>query len=175
MANKVTSLFLFLTFLLLLAAPTAAQDVETLAAQMEVTLPVVRANSPFTPALSAAVIKDGAVIWSGGYGVADVEFGAPVSADTPFPAASISKVLTAYAILGLVDEGVLDLDTPVNSYLTRWQVPALGRNNPDEVGHRPHSSDTAGLSAEGYAGFTADHEIPTLEQFLDGIAGDPCA
>ena len=165
-------LFSILTFVLL-AAPTAAQEVETLAAQMEATLPVVRDEFPFIPAFSAAVIKDGAVIWSGGYGVADVESGVPVTADTPFPAASISKVLTAYAILGLVDEGVLDLDTPVNSYLTRWQVPALGRNNPDEVTIRRILSHTAGLSAEGYAGFTADHEIPTLEQFLDGIAGDP--
>ena len=165
-------LWCLLTFVLT-AAPAAAQDAESLAAHMDAALTDVLASHPNVPGFAAAIIKDGVVIWSGGYGVADIESGASVTADTPFAAASIAKVVTAYAILGLADEGVIDLDAPVNSYLTRWQVPVLGRNDPDEVTIRRILSHTAGLSAEGYAGFSPDHEIPTLEQFLDGIAGEP--
>jgi len=123
---------MLIVFLMLIVAPAAAQDVDTLAAQMESALDEALATSPTVPGFAVAVIKDGEVIWSDGYGVADVEAGTPVTADTIFPAASISKVVTAYEILSLVDEGLIDLDTPVNSYLTRWQVPALGRNDPDE-------------------------------------------
>jgi CubicO group peptidase (beta-lactamase class C family) len=52
-----------------------------------------------------------------GYGLANGETGLPVTADTIFQLASISKAFTATALLGLVDEGLLDLDTPVSVYL----------------------------------------------------------
>ncbi|MBE2270248.1 MAG: beta-lactamase family protein [Anaerolinea sp.] len=164
---------LFAVLLLLLVAPVLAQDVDNLAAIMDSTLTAVEEEFPFVPGFSVAVVKDGAVIWSGGYGYADVEAGTPATADTLFPAASISKVVTAYAILGMADEGLIDLDAPVNSYLTRWQVTALGRNDPANVTIRRILSHTAGLSAEGYPGFAADAALPTLEEFLDGAGGDP--
>jgi len=62
------------------------------------------------PGVSIAVIHDGAIQWARGFGVARVG-GPPVTAKTLFQAASISKPVTALAVLRLVQAGKLDLDT----------------------------------------------------------------
>lgn len=172
---RMKTVWLIFVLSLLIGAPLRAQEADTtaLADLMNDALPALSAEFHHVPGFAVAIIKDGAVIWSGGYGVADVEAQTPVSASTPFPTASISKVVTAYAALGLAADGVIDLDAPVNGYLTRWQVPVLGRNNADDVTVRRILSHTAGLSAEGYRGFAPGDSLPTLEAFLDGAGGDP--
>src|SRR5574337_541109 len=49
--------------------------------------------------------------------------GAPVDRDTLFQVASLSKWVTAWGVMALVEAGKLDLDTPVSTYLTRWKLP----------------------------------------------------
>jgi CubicO group peptidase (beta-lactamase class C family) len=73
------------------------------------------------PGVSIAVIHSGALEWARGFGVMKAG-GAPVTADTLFQAASISKPITALGVLRLVDVGKLDLDTsgsPDASHLAR--------------------------------------------------------
>jgi CubicO group peptidase (beta-lactamase class C family) len=69
------------------------------------------------PGLSMAIIKDGKLWWSEGFGVKSTESGKPVTVDTIFEAASLSKPVFAYAVLKLVDKGKLDLDTPLIKYV----------------------------------------------------------
>ncbi len=69
------------------------------------------------PGCSAAVGEDGRVVWAEGFGLANVETGAPITPETVFDIASTSKQFTATAILLLAQEGKLDLDTPVRRYL----------------------------------------------------------
>lgn len=69
------------------------------------------------PGLSAALIYKGKIVWRHHYGVSNAETKDPVTDETIFEAASLSKVVTAYAALKLVDEGKLNLDTPLNKYL----------------------------------------------------------
>jgi len=64
-----------------------------------------------------AVVKDGKVLFSKGYGYADVEKKVPVSPDTLFRVASITKLFTWTAVMQLVEKGRLDLDRDVNDYL----------------------------------------------------------
>jgi CubicO group peptidase (beta-lactamase class C family) len=65
-----------------------------------------------------AVVKDGVVLFSKGYGYADFEKKKPVSAEeTLFRPGSISKLFTATAVMQLVEAGRLDLDRDVNDYL----------------------------------------------------------
>ena len=75
------------------------------------------------PGVSIAVIHDKRIDWGKGYGVARLG-GPPVSASTLFGAASMSKPLTAMAVLRLVQEGKIDLDADVNTYLKSWKIPA---------------------------------------------------
>jgi CubicO group peptidase (beta-lactamase class C family) len=69
------------------------------------------------PGVGIAVVNHGAVEWARGFGLADVEAGRPVTGETLFQAASISKPFGALAALVLVDRGLVDLDAPVNDVL----------------------------------------------------------
>ncbi len=69
------------------------------------------------PGLAMTLIKDGEPWWSEAFGVKSTGSGNPVTADTVFEAASLSKPVFAYAVLKLVDERKLDLDTPLVKYV----------------------------------------------------------
>jgi len=70
------------------------------------------------PGLSLAIIREGKLFWYHGFGVKSMKTGQPVSDDTIFEAASISKLVFAYAVYKLIEQGKLDLDTPLMNYVT---------------------------------------------------------
>jgi CubicO group peptidase (beta-lactamase class C family) len=69
------------------------------------------------PGMSIALVRQGNLVWAGAFGVSNASTRKPVTLNTIFEAASLSKPVFAYAVLRLVDEGKLDLDTPLNKYL----------------------------------------------------------
>ena len=69
------------------------------------------------PGLSLAVAVDGQIVYSEGFGYADLEERVPVWATTKFRIGSVSKPLTAVALVQLVEEGKIDLDAPVQKYV----------------------------------------------------------
>jgi CubicO group peptidase (beta-lactamase class C family) len=69
------------------------------------------------PGLSMALVRNGVVAWHHGFGVKNQKTREPVTDDTVFEAASLSKPVFAYAVLKLADAGKFDLDKPLNSYL----------------------------------------------------------
>src|SRR5579872_185125 len=96
------------------------------------------------PGLEIALVRDGRVIWSAGYGLANSFTRRGVLADTPFEAASIGKPVTAYAALKLVAEGRLDLRKPLSSYLTtQFLTPSRDR---DQITAQHVLTHTSGLS-----------------------------
>ena len=91
--------------------------------------PIIEAELAKTgmPGAAFVFVHDGKIVYQRGYGVPDLESAAPVDpVRTVWPIASISKIVTAMAVLQLVDEGRVGLDTDVNRYLRRIQVPAQG-------------------------------------------------
>ena len=68
------------------------------------------------PALSVAVVSGGDLIFTNGYGLADVENNVPATAETIYRIASVSKPVTAIAAMELVQAGKLDLDAPIQKY-----------------------------------------------------------
>ena len=68
------------------------------------------------PGVSIAIVSDARFQWRRGFGVEDGESDKPVTPDTIFEAASMSKPLFAYAVMKLVERGVLNLDTPLTKY-----------------------------------------------------------
>ena len=119
------------------------------------------------PAVSIAVIHGGKVEWAKGYGQAR-ETGGPVTPETLFQAASISKSLTAMAALKLVEEGKLSLDAPINTALKSWKLPENKLTKGHLVTLRQLLSHTAGTTVHGFPGYAAGAPVPTLTQVLDG-------
>ena len=99
------------------------------------------------PGVSIAVVEDGRVAWAQGYG--QTGDGGPVTAETKFQAASISKPVAAMVALRLVELGTLSLDADVNTQLKRWKVPASAAADGEPVTLRRLLSHTAGLTCTG--------------------------
>lgn len=75
------------------------------------------------PGMSIALIRDGKTVWVHGFGVKDKKAQEPVESDTIFEAASLSKPVFTYGVLKLVDQGKLNLDTPLSTYLPKPYIP----------------------------------------------------
>jgi CubicO group peptidase (beta-lactamase class C family) len=122
------------------------------------------------PGASVAVIHGGKLAWARGWGVRDTASCAPVTPETAFQAASISKVTTAVIALRLVEQGKLGLDQDINRFLRSWQLPRDPKLAPDGVTLRQLLSHTAGLGIHGFAGYQPGALLPTPAQILDGAA-----
>lgn len=120
------------------------------------------------PGVSIAVVQDFQVQWTKTYGFADVVTNAPVTSETRFQAASISKPVTAFAVLRAVDAGKLSLDENVNKYLKSWKVPE-DEYTRGGVTLRALLSHTSGTGdGFGFPGYNPSAPLPTLEEILDG-------
>ena len=118
--------------------------------------------------LSIAVIKDYKIEWARGYGWADVKEKRPVTANTRFQAASISKSINSLALLKLVEQGKINLEADINDYLKTWKFPYDSLSNGKKINLANLLSHTAGLSVHGFGGYTPGDSIPTLVQILNG-------
>ena len=120
------------------------------------------------PGASWALIDGGAIVHRAGVGRMAGDRADPVTATTLFQACSISKPIAAFAMLRLVDRGLLDLDEDVNGRLTSWRVPPTAGWQP-VVTLRQLVSHSAGLTTSGFPGYRHDDELPTTVQVLDGV------
>jgi CubicO group peptidase (beta-lactamase class C family) len=122
------------------------------------------------PGLSVAVIRDGKLAWARGWGVRDVASCAPVTSETDFQAASISKMVTALTALRLVEQGKLNLDDDINRSLKSWQLVPDPKLAPQGVTLRELLSHTAGLNVWGFDGYAVGAPLPSAVQVLNGAA-----
>jgi len=98
-----------------------------------------------TAGLAVGVVSGGSLAWFHGHGVADIEAGTPVDRDTVFRIASVTKTITAVAIMQLWERGLIDLDAPASGYLRAYRlVPASPGFRPVTLRHpaaRPRPGD----------------------------------
>lgn len=118
--------------------------------------------------VSIAVIKDYKIDWAKGYGWADEEEKRPVTNDTRFQAASISKSLNSVGIMKLVQQGKIDLDADINTYLKTWRFPYDSVSKNKMIAVRNLLTHTAGLTVHGFRGYETTDVLPTLPQVLNG-------
>jgi len=80
--------------------------------------------------LSAVLVRDNTIVWYGNYGLADRDANIPVTDSTIFMLASVSKTITATALMQLVEDGTIGMDDPVNDHVP---LTVVNPNHPDPV------------------------------------------
>ena len=120
------------------------------------------------PSASIALIEDFKIKSLQVFGSKSKVSNEPVTTETLFQAASISKPLTSIAILRQVEAGNLSLDEPVNSFLESWKISKGSSVDCNEVTIRHLLSHSAGVTVEGYQGYEKGDELPSLLNILDG-------
>jgi len=114
-----------------------------------------------------AIVKDGAPILVRGYGYADLEAQRPVDPErTLFRVGSIAKLFTGTAVMQLVEQGRLDLDADVNSYLTAFKIPATF---PEPITLRHLLTHTAGFD-ERVIGADPTHVDSDIRPLAESLA-----
>ncbi len=113
------------------------------------------------PGLGAAVASGESVVWAQGFGQADVEQNVPVRPDTVFRIASISKPITATAVMQLVERGVVSLEDPIQRY-----VPGFPRKPQGEIRIRHLLTHTSGIRHYRGDEFGLNDYYPTLERAI---------
>lgn len=116
------------------------------------------------PGITIAVVRNYKIAWAKGYGYADKEANIPVTPQTLFQAASISKSLNGVGILKLVQQGKLKLDEDINTYLKSWHPSA----DSGKITIANLLSHSAGLTVHGFAGYETKDTLPTVVQILRG-------
>ncbi|MCW3108922.1 MAG: serine hydrolase [Segetibacter sp.] len=121
-----------------------------------------------TKGLSLAVIENYRVVWAKGYGWADDSLKVPVTTQTLFQAASISKSLNSVGVLKLVQEKKLSLYSDINTYLANWKFPYDSVSKGKKISVANLLSHTGALTVHGFGGYEQGSPIPSLAQILDG-------
>lgn len=112
---------------------------------------------------SYAIIENGQVTSIHNFGYANVEQKKKVDDNTAFKIASISKTITAYAVMQLVDQKVLDLDAPAEQYIKNWRFPE-SKYDSDKVTIRALLAHTAGVTDSSEYGYT--EPLPSVAEAL---------
>ena len=124
------------------------------------------------PGVSVAVVLDGQPAWSAGFGMADLENFAPVTPTTLFRLGSISKPITATALLQLWERGRVDLDVPVQKYCPAFPQKESPITSRQLLGHlggiRHYNNDGKGDIPEDSA-----RHFASMEESLQIFAADP--
>src|SRR5438034_100744 len=171
------SFLLFLRLLLTILASAAAVSAQQKTLSQEKRLEIEKAVSTFmsansVPGMGAAVVLDGEPVWSAGFGMADLEDSAPATSSTLFRLGSLSKPITATALLQLWEHGKLDLDAPVQKYCPAFPQKEWPITSRELLGHlggiRHYNRDGKGDIPEDSA-----RHFASMEESLHIFAADP--
>ncbi|WP_428740322.1 serine hydrolase [Tenacibaculum sp.] len=122
------------------------------------------------PGVSIAVIHNGKIVWTKGYGVTNKESNTPVTEQTLFQAALISMPVTSYGALKLVEQNKVSLDENINSYLKSWKLPDNEFTKEKKATIRNLLNQSAGITLHEIQGYSTNSDIPTLIQILNGTS-----
>lgn len=120
------------------------------------------------PGLSMAVINNYEVEWAKGFGLKNIHNQDPITTDTIFQAASITKVFMAIMALRLVEKNLLELDEPVNNKLNNWKIPDNDFTKEKDITLKHLLTHTSGINPP-FRGFGREEgSAPTVLQTLKG-------
>ena len=120
------------------------------------------------PGMSIGIVHDQALVWSRGFGWADLERREPATADTLYRIGSITKLFTATALLILRDAGKLRLDDPLTAHLPWLQMKAAVADA-GTITIRHLLTHTSGLPREGAFPYFTDSRFPSIDDIRVGL------
>jgi CubicO group peptidase (beta-lactamase class C family) len=133
-------------------APQPDRTVQEIIAATREKIPGIMARDNI-PGLAVVLVDETGVLWAEGFGYTDDTGGTPVTPDTIFSLQSMSKSFTALAALMAVQDGLVDLATPVSAYLPEYQVNSIFEERPlDKITLADLLSHTAGFPHEAPVG-----------------------
>ena len=122
------------------------------------------------PGISFALIHNGELAWARGYGTVAAGLAQAVTVNTVFQAASIAKPVTAFAVMRMQQQGLLDINASIDTYLTTLTL-AKGKQTPEAaVSFKTLLDHSSGLTAGGYMGYEKGAAIPSDRQTFNGEA-----
>jgi CubicO group peptidase (beta-lactamase class C family) len=123
------------------------------------------------PGLAIAVVDDHNVLWAEGFGYTDWDHRIPIAPNTLFSIQSMSKSFTATAVMFAIQEGLVELDEPITTYLPDFQVNSIFEEHPEQkITLRLLLSHTAGFTHEAPYGSNYDHPAYSFEKHIASIS-----
>ena len=118
------------------------------------------------PGVSIALVQEGETVWANAYGYADLETGRKMTTDTYCRVQSISKSITAWGVMNLVQQGDIDLDMPVKHYIKNWEF-TPSEFPAENVTVRQLLSHTSGMPlGDVFAIYSPSGPVPSLRESL---------
>ncbi|HHT68172.1 MAG TPA: beta-lactamase family protein [Firmicutes bacterium] len=118
------------------------------------------------PGCQVALVHDYEIVWTSGFGLADVESGRYLTADTPMSVQSITKSIVAWGIAKLAEQGLIDLDVPLSHYLAEWDFPQSD-NGTEGITIRNLLNHTSGMPLGDFTDvYSPGEEMPSLRSKL---------
>ncbi|MGD9889999.1 MAG: serine hydrolase domain-containing protein [Dehalococcoidia bacterium] len=121
------------------------------------------------PGAAAGIVRGRDLVWSGGFGFADVATHQRPHAGTLFRVASITKTFTATAILQLRDQGKLRLDDPIVRYLPEYARVQTRFGTIEDTTFRRLLSHRSGLITEGPFSYWDTLDFPSIDEVLANL------
>ncbi len=123
------------------------------------------------PGFAIALVDTDGILWAAGFGFTDTDHKTPVTPTTIFSIQSMSKTFTSTAVMTAVQEGLLDLDTPITMYLPDFTVNSRFEKHPEsKITLRFLLSHTAGFTHEAPVGNNFDTTYPSFEEHVRSIS-----
>ncbi|NQT02972.1 MAG: beta-lactamase family protein [Planctomycetes bacterium] len=123
------------------------------------------------PGLSLALVDRDGILWAGGFGYTDYDLKTPVTTDTMFAICSISKTITATAVMIAVQDGLLELDVPIIEYWPQFTVNSRFEENPQKkITLRHLLSHTSGIARDAPVGNAREPSYGTLEEHVLSVS-----
>jgi len=126
------------------------------------------------PGISLVLVRGGEILWTEGFGFSDVALGASATPDTVYRSGSLAKPFTAMAVMQLAEEGELDIDQPLNGYLTEFSIRSRFDTAGDPITIRSILCHHSGLPTDLNKGMWTDEPYTKVtERLQDEYAAFP--
>jgi CubicO group peptidase (beta-lactamase class C family) len=123
------------------------------------------------PGVSIALVDRDGILWAAGFGYTDMNQEAPVTMETIFGMASITKVFTATAVMFAIQDGVVELDVPIIEYLSDFSVNSRFEEKPQEkITLRHLLTHTSGLTHDTTVGNLVENKSASFEDHIKSIS-----